>query len=117
MTQSDPTADKRTFKRIGRKFIMRISVAQKGHAPVWSLVSTHDLSAGGALFTLDQNVKEGDRLWVKIHFLERVIDCKARVVRFTPGFQKPLVHVGVVFEALEEKDKEFIENFCGHFNG
>ncbi len=115
MTPNDPSTDKREFKRIGRKFIMRVGTQLENLFPVWSLVSTHDFSAGGALFTMDQQVKEGDRVWIKIHFLERVIDCRGKVVRLAPGFQKPLVRVGVVFESLSDEDREFIERFCVQF--
>ncbi len=111
MTQED----KRASKRIGRKFIMRVGADLKSRVPVWSLVSTHNFSASGALFTMDQEVKIGEQVWIKVHFLERVIDCRGRVVRFGPGFQKPLVLVGIVFESLEIGDKEFIEHFCSQF--
>ncbi len=113
-----PHEDKRAFKRIRRQFVIRVGVADpKNGAPIWSMVSTHNFSAGGALFTLDQSVEEGEQLLIKIHFLERVIDCKARVVHFDLGFQKPLINVGIVFEALQDTDREFIEYFCDHFKG
>jgi hypothetical protein len=103
--------DKRSFKRIQRKFIMRVAVDDGNPWPRWSLVTTHNLSAGGALFTFDQPVKEGERLRFKLHFLDREIDCSGSVIRFEPGSQKPLVHMAVSFDWKNEKDREFIEEF------
>ena len=104
--------NKRAHKRITRQFIMRVRADLKSVVPVWSLVTTHNLSAGGALFTMDQPVQMKEQLAVKIHFLDRVIDCYGRVARLTPGFQRPLVQVGILFEQMQDKDKEFIEQFC-----
>ena len=112
---SAQTPDNRAFKRVTRQFVMRVRADLKSIVPVWSLVTTQDLSAGGALFTMDQNVHLKEQLMIKIHFLDRVIECKARVVRLTPGFQRPLLQVGVLFEDMPEKDKEFIVNFCGTY--
>jgi hypothetical protein len=112
---SENSSNKRAFKRIERKFVVRIATNVKSSAPDWSLVITHNFSAGGALFTLDRDVKEGEQLWVKFHFMDRVINCQAKVIRSVPGFREPLVQVGVVFEALRPEDKEFINNFCDQF--
>lgn len=115
MTSSNSPENKRAFKRVTRQFVMRVRADLKSVVPVWSLVTTQDLSAGGALFTMDQVVHLKEQMAIKIHFLDRVIDCYGRVARLTPGFQKPLVQVGVVFESMQEKDKQFIEQFCSAF--
>ena len=115
MTFANTPENKRAHQRIIRQFIMRVRSDFKSIIPVWSLVTAHDLSAGGALFTMDQQVQLKDPLLIKIHFLDRVIECKAKVARITPGFQKPLIQVGVLFEGIPEKDREFIEQFCSTF--
>ena len=115
MTSSNTPENKRAHKRIQRQFIMRVRADLKSIVPVWSLVTTHDLSAGGALFTMDQPAHLKEPMAIKVHFLDRVIDCRAVVARITPGFQKPLVQVGVIFESMQEKDREFIEQFCSAY--
>ena len=115
MASADSSENKRAFKRITRQFILRVRADLKCVVPVWSLVTTHDLSAGGALFTMDQAVRLQEDVAIKIHFLDRVIECRGRVVRLTPGFQRPLVQVGVVFENMQQKDKEFVEQFCSTY--
>ena len=112
MTSAGSSENKRAHKRVIRQFIMRVRADLKSIVPTWSLVTSQDLSAGGALFTMDQQVQIKDLMQIKIHFLDRVIECNARVARITPGFQKPLIQVAVVFEAMQPKDKEFIEQFC-----
>ena len=94
---------------------MRFRADLEGVVTVWNLVTAHNLSAGGALFTTDENVRLNDQMWIKIHFLDRVIECKGRVVRQTPGSQRPLLQVGVIFEEIQKKDKEYIELFCASF--
>ena len=115
MTSANAPGNKRAHSRVVRQFIMRVRSDFKSIIPVWSLVTAHDLSAGGALFTMDQQVQQKDPLLIKIHFLDRVIECKARVARITPGFQKPLIQVGVLFEEMPEKDREFIKQACSTF--
>ncbi len=107
--------NKRAHKRVARQFIMRVRTDLKSLIPVWSLVTAIDLSAGGALFTIDQPVHPKEHMAIKLHFLDRVIDCKARVARMTPGYQRPLVQVAVIFEEMQPKDKAFIEDFCSSY--
>jgi len=102
--------DKRSSKRIGRKFMMRVAPDDGNPWPSWSLVTTQDLSAGGALFTFDQAVTVGKRLFCKLHFADHIIDCKATVIRFTG--QKGLVEVAVTFEWASEKDRQAVETFA-----
>lgn len=105
----EPKKDKRQFSRIQRAFLMRIAVDDGNPWPNWSLVSTHNLSAGGALFTFDQKVQAGQSLLCKLHFLDHEIDCRARVIRFEPGYQPPLVHLAVLFEGLTDQQKALVE--------
>jgi hypothetical protein len=104
-------SDKRGQKRIARAFVMRVAVDDGNPWPKWSLVTTGNVSAGGALFVFDQPVKKGQLLYCKLHFLDRLIDCRARVARLTPGFQKPLLELAVIFEWESEKDRLYLEEF------
>ena len=107
----DTTDNKREFARIVRRFVLRVAVDDGNLWPKWSLVTTHNLSAGGALFIFDQPVKEGQGLHCRLHFVEREVECKARVIRCTHGFQKPLVEVAVAFEWATESDRVFVADF------
>lgn len=114
--KSDEKIDERAFGRIHRSFIMRVAVDDGGPWPRWSLVTTHNLSAGGALFTFDQPVKVGDRLSINIHFLDYEIDCKGRVIRFEPAYREPLCHLAVLFEGLGTVEKEAIQKVSAQVN-
>ncbi len=94
---------------------MRVAIDDGNLWPNWSLVTTGNFSAGGALFVFDQPVKEGQKLYCKLHFFDRQIDCRARIIRFMPGFQKPLLQVAVSFEWDNEKDRHFVEEFSKSF--
>ncbi len=111
MTQDD----KRSSKRIKRTFVMRVALDDGNPWPRWSLVTTHDFSAGGALFTVDQPFVQGQALLCKIHFVARQIDCKAKVIRLSAAFQKPLIQAAVAFEWGDEKDRHYIEDFAKHY--
>ena len=104
--------DKRSSRRIKRSFVMRVAVSDGNPWPNWSLVSTRDFSAGGALFILDQPVAEGQTLLCKIHFVGREIVCKAKVIRLTPTFQKPLAEAAIAFEWEDEKDRHYVDDFA-----
>ncbi len=103
--------EQRTSKRISRKFILRVAIDDGNPWPRWSLVTTHNISATGVSFTFDQAAKSGDILLLKIHFVDRVIDCKAKVSRISPGFQKPLVQLAATYMDLGDVDAKFIESF------
>ena len=107
--------DKREARRIGRKFVMRVAVDDGNPWPNWSLVTTSNLSVGGTLFIFDQPVKVGQSLFCKLHFADRQIDCKAKVIRFVGTFQKPLVQVAVGFEWESEKDRVYVEEFAKRY--
>ena len=109
MTQGTPE-DKRGSRRIGRKFVMRVAVDSGVQWPVWSLVTTQDFSAGGALFTFDQPVTAGQKLVCKLHFADHIIDCKGKVIRFTG--QKGLIQVAMAFEWANESDRRAVEEFA-----
>lgn len=108
-------ADKRSSRRIGRTFVMRVAVDDGNPWPRWSLVTTHDFSAGGALFTVDQPLKKGQNLVCKIHFVTRQIDCKGKVIRLSDTFQKPLYQAAISFEWLDEKDRHYVEDFAKQY--
>ena len=107
-------ADKRAFDRIQRKFVLRVS-ADDSPWPLWSMVTTHNLSAGGAQFTIDQKLKVGQPLLIKLHFVDREIDCKGKVSRIADGFQNPLMNLAVTFEWGSEIDREYVEQFVKHY--
>ena len=109
------SADKRAHRRVARQFVMRVRADLKSIVPVWSLVTTHNLSAGGVLFTTDQPAHLHEPVIVKIHFLDRIIECRARVARLTPGYQKPLLQIAAEFEDMPAKDREFIAHFCSTY--
>jgi len=108
-------ADKRSSRRIGRTFVMRVAIDDGNPWPRWSLVTTHDFSVGGALFTVDQPLKKDQSLLCKIHFVTRQIDCKAKVIRLSDAFQKPLFQVGISFEWADEKDRAYVEDFAKNY--
>ena len=111
MTQED----KRSSRRIGRTFVMRVAVDDGNPWPRWSLVTTHDFSVGGALFTVEQPLKKGQTLLCKIHFVNRQIDCKAKVIRLSEAFRKPLYQAAIAFEWANEKDRGYVEDFAKHY--
>ena len=107
----DEKIDKRFFKRLARRFILRVALDDGSLLPSWSLVTTDNLSVGGASFVFDQEVRPGQRLLFKLHFLEREIDCCGQVVRIKPVFQKPLAQLAVRFEWENEKDRAYVDEF------
>jgi hypothetical protein len=109
--------DKREFQRLGRRFVMRVALNDGNPWPRWSLVTTHNLSAGGASFTFDQSAKEGDSLVCMLHFVDRVIECKAKVIRLEEGTQKPLLRIAVTFEGVSKENQEFIEDYTRSLGG
>ena len=108
-------SDKRSSRRIGRTFVMRVAVDNGNPWPRWSLVTTHDFSAGGALFTVDQPLKKDQDLVCKIHFVTRQIDCKGKVIRLSEAFRKPLYQVAITFEWADEEDRRYVEDFAKHY--
>ena len=94
---------------------MRVAVDDGNPWPRWSLVTTHDFSAGGALFTVEQPLKKGQHLVCKIHFVNREIDCKAKVIRMSEAFRKPLFQAAIAFEWADEKDRHYVEDFAKQY--
>lgn len=92
---------------------MRVAPDDGNPWPSWSLVTTQDFSAGGTLFVYDQPVREGQRLFVRLQFADRQIECKARVIRFSGS--KPLLNVAVAFEWVHEKDRQAVDEFATRY--
>ena len=107
--------DKRASQRIERQFVLRVTVDEGNRGWGWSLVMTHDLSIGGALFTIDQELKEGQRLYFRLNFPDREIDCRGKVVRVIPGFKKPLTQLAVSFEWASSSDSDFVKKYTDQF--
>ena len=104
----------RKHKRIRRPFTLRVA----GDDPLrqtWSLVTSRDLSAGGVTFSCDQPFQVGQILLCKFQFMERTINCKAKVVRFKGNFGSSLVELAVTFEELSDDDRAYIANYGEHF--
>ena len=76
---------------------------------------THNISAGGAFFTIDQSLPLGQKLICKLNFPGKEIDCKAEVVRLGEGFTKPLAQMAVVFQWNTEQERQFVEEFTRKF--
>lgn len=107
--------EKREAKRITRKFVIRVARDNGDPWPSWSLVTTQDISVTGALFTFDQEAKPGDKLFMDIHFGEKIIECKAKVNRIVAGSRKPLLRLAVTFEGLSEADKKHMDDFVKEY--
>jgi len=105
------TEDKRASLRIERQFVLRVTVDDGNPWSRWSLVMTHDLSVGGALFTIDQDVTEGQPLYFRLNFPDREIDCRGKVVRLIPGFKKPLTQLAVSFQWANAVDHDYVKEY------
>lgn len=102
--------EKRRAPRVCRRFILRAAVF--GEEPLrWSVVTIHNLSASGVLFTFDKPAREGMLLCFKIDFPEKVIQCMGRVAR-VGGVHESVYHdVAAHLEGITPEDQSYIENF------
>ena len=106
-----PGGEKRKHKRIGRNFTLRVAFGNKGPWPTWSLVTAHDLSAGGVTFMCEQPFQVGDLLFLNIQFMSREIECWGKVIRSTYKPGKTLVELAVRFKGLSARNREYIAHF------
>ena len=113
MSQLSDDSQDRIFRRINHRFTLYVGVSSGGQEPRWDIASTKNISAGGALFTLDQEVKENEYLSIRLYFLDHLIECQGKVIHLTAtGFKEPLLEVGIAFHGLNDIDKEYIEHYC-----
>lgn len=106
----DPS-EKRSAPRIPKRLIVR--VALYGQEPLkWSYCTVQNLSASGILFTYDRVVPLGALLYFKITFLDRVIECQGRVMRFKGDEQAGGIRdIGAQFENLSILDVKYIREY------
>lgn len=101
-------------ERIKKRFVVR--AAQYGEEPLrWSHCTIHNLSVSGVLFTYDRPVAEGARLYLKIDFPGRVVECLGRVARIVGSERGQIQDLGVQFIHLQEGDREFIERYVADY--
>lgn len=76
----------------------------------WDIVTCQDLSAGGTLFTYNEEIKIGWAFKFIIPFsLARApIDCKGVAIRVAKAHR--LYRVGVCFTQIDEEKRELINN-------
>ncbi len=102
--------EKRRAPRLYRRFILR--AAAFGERPLrWSLVTIHNLSADGALFTYDRRAYPGMLLHLKIDFPDRVIECMGRVVRVGGAHEGTHHDVAVRLEGIQSDEHAYIDSF------
>ena len=93
--------------------MLRVAFRDKGPWPPWSLVTAHDLSAGGVKFTCEQPFQKGERLVLSVQFMEHEIECEGTVTRAAIRRGTKMVDLAVRFEGLSETDKEYITRYSG----
>ena len=102
--------EKRRSPRLYRRFILR--TAAFGEQPLrWSLVTIHNLSSSGILFTYDKAVYEGMLLCFKIDFPDRVVECMGRVIRTGGVREGTFCDVAAQFEGMREDDRRYTDEF------
>jgi hypothetical protein len=93
--------------RVDRRFIA--SVAKDSHSDLkWDVVSVLNLSASGLYFIFDKPIKSGDRLHVKLHFFDRIIECVGKVVRPEVPDEADFKSVAVHFQGLSASDEKYL---------
>jgi hypothetical protein len=111
----DKGADNRKHKRIRRRFTLRVASDDPRRGQTWSLVTAHNLSAGGVTFDCDQPFQMDQTLICKFQFMDRAIECKAKVVRFKGQPLASLVELAVAFVGLSDDDRSYIAHYGERF--
>ena len=106
----DRPDERRAARRVRRRFILRVAAFGE-QPPLWSLVTIHNLSSTGALFTYDKPVRVGLLMLFRIDFPGRVIECMGRVRRLADAREHGCQDVGASFEGIRPQDKKYIDDF------
>ncbi|MBD3379778.1 MAG: hypothetical protein GF408_04880 [Candidatus Omnitrophica bacterium] len=102
--------ERRKYKRIRKRYIMRFSVrphTEEDEGSRWDMVALVDIGAGGALFYYNEKIEKDSILDLKINFApERdPIECTAQVVRVEELEYSYMFLVAVNFQDISDEDK------------
>lgn len=122
MEKADSGAEKRRFKRIEKKFVVTLRVYSDKKttlAAKYDIVSLKNISAGGALFAYNKELKIGTLVDLNIAspMLAEPVACLGRIIRVEPPSQSmlpgqiPLYNIAVRFiETMDRKEQGMINN-------
>lgn len=107
--------EKRTHKRIVKRFIVRVGFISAAGGLGWDIVTVHNLSAGGILFSCDRSMAVGARLNFKITLPNsaNLIQSSGKVIRLEKPQGLLLVpSVAAQFTNISSADGELIDQFA-----
>ena len=106
-------AEQRKHPRLQKKFVLHVSPegGDETTTSQWTLVTSKNISAGGVMFTYDRPLEIGTKIFFKIFFPERSIQCSGVVHRTHPSVLEPLVNIAVRLDGFGRGDLEFIERY------
>lgn len=125
--EADSGPGRRKFKRIDKKFEVRLHVYSDKKAAIpgrYDMVSLKNISAGGALFAYNKELKIGALVDLNITspILSEPVKCLGRVIRVEPASQSrmpgqiPLYYTAVRFiETMDRKEQEMINNIVEEY--
>ena len=114
--------EKRKYKRIRQQFMIKFREKSLGNEDVgyggWDMVTTRNLSAGGALLNHNNGLKSGSLLDMQISFplSEDPINCVAKVMRSKKVPYSPIVHMATMFTEIDESIMQLIDRAAEEFH-
>ena len=105
-------AEKRKHVRIDKKILLKISQRWNESIPEWTMVTSKNIGAGGALFGCGGELRRGMPLYLTMYFPGHSVHCTAIVLRTSPGNHTSLQNVAVSFRGLEQEDIELIDAYA-----
>lgn len=119
----DENINKRLSKRIYRHFIARFRILPDGplkeNSSNWEVVTLNDLSAGGAQFNYNKEIKPGSILEMLVTFLwlKQPLGFRAEVLRVQKAPDCPsLYRIAIIFVDLDENNIKIINSFAGNLS-
>lgn len=108
--------NRRRYKRIKKPFMVSFRVRKHKDAgkddPRWDMIAVVNLGAGGILFYYNHKLKVGTQLDLIVNFSQKEdpIYSIGKVIRVEELPFSYMFLVAVVFEEIDEKQREIIEN-------
>ena len=117
----DENTNKRSSKRIYKHFIARFRILPDGslkdNSSSWEVVTLNDLSAGGAQFNYNKEIKPGSILEMLVIFLwlKQPLGFRAEVLRVQKIPDCPFLYrIAIIFLDLDENNIKIINSFAGN---
>ncbi len=110
--------ERRKHKRLKKPFMVKFAISQESEAKQWNTIAVLDIGAGGTLFYYNHSLDINSSLNVRVtcSLEDKVILCKATVVRLDEIIPNDLSLVAMVFSGMSAEDSLALEKIVKEYH-